>query len=265
MARAWMPLYVADYLADTGHLSTIEHGAYMLLIMHYWQRGSLPKDDLRLSSIARASLEQWQGMKATLADMFDGDWTHKRIETELDRAKKAHEKRVLAGKRGGLSKASNAIAMLEQCSTNHNHNIKEREANASPKKKPKRATRIPDDWGPDASEAVRLGLPEQRIAFEADRFRDYWRGKSGKDATKADWLATWRNWCRTAVDNLPNQTPRATSPPRKFTVADMARKAMQEQTDEPDNQTGGHGIEGDFVADRPGAGIDGLVTNEGRR
>jgi len=34
--------------------------------------------------------------------------------------------------------------------------------------------------------------------FEAEKFRDYWCGKSGKDATKTDWPATWRNWVRNA-------------------------------------------------------------------
>ncbi|QXP89479.1 hypothetical protein [Methylococcus capsulatus] len=30
----------------------------------------------------------------------------------------------------------------------------------------------------------------------AEIFRDYWVAKSGADARKADWGATWRNWVR---------------------------------------------------------------------
>jgi uncharacterized protein YdaU (DUF1376 family) len=100
-ALPYMPLYVADYLADTSHLTTAEHGAYLLLIMNYWQRGgSLPGDDVRLARIARVSLKVWAEMKPTMAEFFkdsNGQWIHYRIEKELELVRVKSEKARQAG------------------------------------------------------------------------------------------------------------------------------------------------------------------------
>lgn len=37
-------------------------------------------------------------------------------------------------------------------------------------------------------------MPQAVITSEAEKFRNYWVSKTGKDATKADWPATWQNW-----------------------------------------------------------------------
>jgi len=66
-----------------------------------------------------------------------------------------------------------------------------------------RGCRLPDDWMPsieDQDAALRIGLTEQQIQVEADKFRDYWHAKAGARATSVKWPATWRNWCRTAKE-----------------------------------------------------------------
>ena len=47
--------------------------------------------------------------------------------------------------------------------------------------------------------------PEQ-IQFHWNQFFDFWKSKSGKDATKLDWLATWRRWIRKEIANAKTQT-----------------------------------------------------------
>lgn len=80
----------------------------------------------------------------------------------------------------------------------------------SPTPETKRAKRLPADWVLPASWgqwAINEGLSEARVRLEADKFRDYWVGKGGKDATKTDWLATWRNWIRNSGGSSPSRGP----------------------------------------------------------
>lgn len=93
-----MPIYWGDYLKDTGHLSAAEHGAYLLLIGHYWTTGApLPDDEAALRRIARMEAREWKASRGTLRAFFqvaDGVWRHKRVEAEMTRAKAVYQKRV---------------------------------------------------------------------------------------------------------------------------------------------------------------------------
>jgi uncharacterized protein YdaU (DUF1376 family) len=105
MNRPWMPLYVGDYLGDTGHLTTAQHGAYLLLMMHYWRKGELPDDDRQLSKITKLPLRTWCEYRATLQDFFYDGWRHKRIDAELEKMMLVSAKRAIAGQKGGLGSA----------------------------------------------------------------------------------------------------------------------------------------------------------------
>jgi uncharacterized protein YdaU (DUF1376 family) len=105
MSLPFMPFYVGDYLADTGHLSTIEHGAYLLLIMHYWRTGALPKDEAVLMRICRMNKREWDRYRDSLQALFRPDWSHKRIDAELDKGRQKSAARSQSGKTGAAIKS----------------------------------------------------------------------------------------------------------------------------------------------------------------
>ena len=92
----YMQLYVNDYLADTAHLNATQHGAYILLLMNYWQQGKpLNNSRERLAFVARMTADEWEDNREILAEFFwvDGDvWTHARVENDLAKVREKSEK-----------------------------------------------------------------------------------------------------------------------------------------------------------------------------
>lgn len=83
---------------------------------------------------------------------------------------------------------------------------------AVPRTTEARGTRLPADWRlPKAwGEWAMTHAAEQGRAMEsddvrsaADKFRDFWVAKPGKDGRKSDWEATWRNWIRRELERQP--------------------------------------------------------------
>ena len=216
-----MPLYVGDYLADTMHLTAAQHGAYMLLLMHYWRSGPLPDDDDSLAMIARTDRGEWAAkIGPTIRAFFrlhGGKLHQKRSDHEIAKASGITTVRSKAGRAGAEKRWHKNDTAIADAPKQDGTITAEPLANASQTDAPlqphlqkketslrdeKKGCRLPDDWTPGqegADFARGLGLNPKAV-FAV--FRDYWHAKAGKDAVKLDWLKTWQNWCRREAERV---------------------------------------------------------------
>ncbi len=105
--------------------------------------------------------------------------------------------------------STDAQSMPEQCSTDALRGTgtgteKEKEIKKTPSASPReggaRATRLPADWSPDdgcRAYAAERGLDPDLVT---EAFRDHWHASNAAAATKRDWSAAWRTWCRREIE-----------------------------------------------------------------
>jgi uncharacterized protein YdaU (DUF1376 family) len=203
---AAMPLWTDAYLGDTTHLTTIEHGAYLLLLMAMWRNdGNLPDDDKLLARYARLTGGQWARISPTVRAFFtveNGSIYQSRLTDELN-AVRQHSKRQSDNVKARWLKTKETTDTAVIPNTPSGNTplplplpIEKEEAKASSKK---RGTRLPDDWFLPKSWgewAAGEGWSIDVIRTEADNFKDYWMARAGPTASKLDWEATWRVWIR---------------------------------------------------------------------
>lgn len=191
---AWMPLWIGSYLADTMDLTRDEHGGYLLLLIAYWRnKGPLPDDDKKLSTITRCQgRAEWKRLRVNLEAFFtvaNGLWTHGRADQELSKAGKRKADAVSKAKAGAEARwgdtrkqrpddaPSNAPSMpqavLKQCPT------------PSPIPSPSESSQAPDG----ASSETGGGSPR--------------RARSVPDCPHQDILALWAE----VLPELPQHNP----------------------------------------------------------
>ena len=211
-----LQLWTDAYLGDTTHLTCMEHGAYLLLLMTAWRTADtcLPDDDRLLARYARCTGGQWKRLRPILQTFFsveNGVWRQSRLTDEAFQVRSRKEKAKIGGRANALKikgrHRANAIAensdriadgaldefLTTATATKEPIDKSIGSAAAKSARLPK-AFVVPSDWINWAIEERHWSARDAQT--EAANFIDFWHGKSGRDATKLDWLATWRVWVR---------------------------------------------------------------------
>lgn len=118
-----LPFWTDAYLADTRHLSTLEHGAYLLLLFEAWRRPhcNLPDDDAMLARLAGLSGSDWKAIKSTVMAFWKRDgrsktWSQKRLSLQRDVVRvKSKSQRDKSAKRWNKTGKDDAPALPREC------------------------------------------------------------------------------------------------------------------------------------------------------
>lgn len=214
----------------TADLTLEQEAAYLRIVnATHKHKQPVPDNDRVIAGLFRCSTRKARALVEALVArgkvrIEGGQIVNDRAISDLVHRGFVSISRAEVGAKGGRTRAENARKALENKETpqaiasTREEKSREEESKEKTEGKPsvqKKASRLPEDWTAPTdwlAWAVAEGLAQAAAEREAERFRDYWRAKSGKDATKADWLATWRNWVRKAVDDQKARKPQ--NPPR---------------------------------------------------
>jgi uncharacterized protein YdaU (DUF1376 family) len=185
-ADIWMPLDIGKYLGDTMHLTTLQHGAYLLLLMDYWKRGPMQNDERQLAAITRmdATSIAWADAWAVLKQYFpladDGLLHNAKADKEIAKATSnqavASEKAKNAALKRWSKGCSKDATSIAQALPQNAPSPSPSDINTNPpnpprgeRKKRRSRTEILSPYPPEVSELVNDILPNWPKVQPKDR------------------------------------------------------------------------------------------------
>lgn len=249
-ATPWVKWFSGDFLNGVADLEADEGWVYVIALNLIYDRGGpIPFEPDRLARRCRLRRNVVERVVRQLVDagkltMIEGKLSNPKAERMLKGRLKASEDsseaaRIRWEKERENKGGDDATAMPSQCDRNAipESRIQKLESPLPPKGEKKtgssktKATTIPDGF-PDVA-ALQVGRDmviaagvAVHVRTEADKFRDYALGRGGS-WKKVDWLATWRNWIRSACERAPSLGIAQTAPAQEFDPwPDRARSWM---------------------------------------
>jgi uncharacterized protein YdaU (DUF1376 family) len=234
MSRAFdeFPLSISDYLADTQHLSTVQHGAYLLILMTLRRAGGwLDDDDGKLARIVKMTLSNWKKVSPEIRSLLifqDGKLSQKRVLSDIQKQQNVGFRNAINGKLGGIAKSlktknpdmatanfspevrQNGIdSALTLIKDSKSLDIESKKVRA----KKNAGVALPSDWLPKDShyrKGEELGFSKQQIDFFAERMRN-WAGANAHRAVarKSNWDQAFHNWISDKAEKNANRVDSA--------------------------------------------------------
>lgn len=254
MSLPWFAFNIKDFLANTKRLNTEAKGAYLCLMLDYYEQGhGAPDDDDVLAAICELPVGSWQRHRKVIAPLFeikDGSWSHGRIDDELRNGQRRYDQTLAA------TAAAKAAREAKKSATDAS-----RKPERSPQRSPRRLTVIETDsvpsnvtdnvtttqeqehplkerTGGESAHPVSLKAPEEigsmidpgfepnaasiqrahdQGATDSDidsELRKFIAHHQIKESRSPNWQASWVKWWEGWKPHRDRVAPKAKAPPR---------------------------------------------------
>jgi len=239
MSLPYFPMFPTDFEAKTSHLTLTEDGAYNRLLRLMWMTPgcSLPDDDAWIKRRMRCTQEEYDAVVLVVIDEFcnreNGRVSNAKLSRVFAQSSEAHEKRVLAGAKGGKAKSlktnnsapSNAQAKPKQPEPEPEPYNKDTDVSFTKSPKP-RKSRI--DEGAVISEPMRKAAAKRNLSqSEAEaQFEKFKNDAIAKGKTFVVWDRAFVTWLDSEYFKLI-----LTKEGRDGSASDMAKRVAQRFTE----------------------------------
>lgn len=215
--------HIGDFIKDTARLTDSQVMTYLRMLWEYYDTELPLPDNKSLIACKVGSDEQTVSLILQLFFTHDGSvYRHTRCDKEIAGYKAQSE----GGKKGAAARWGNkptqqnpnAVAMAtplssdgvamatplksmatpmpSQCDLNANHEPRTNSIGSASADKPKRRSRIPENYSPKESHAAKAKEKGLSLSDELEGFKDF---HTGKGSVMADWDAAFHTWLRNST------------------------------------------------------------------